>query len=247
MDKLMPRPGPKPVDIEHLKGEATAWATFFYKLRDGEPGLMQRIEWREATHEELQRMNWYRFVKRHPEFKKRPPQRGRYLEPPIMIPVSDAAFTLPPEIKAKGWVIERPLQPAPELWEQLKRARSVAEIKKAARRIKKWMDSEPNRHSCLPGVPAVEIPDALDTYAEKLRIGMKLATYAKTDRPRSDDKRVNHLAKVLAGARLGLEPITAVKRLSHWTWPRDWAEKVLRGLMEEARQSLSTKTEMGKP
>jgi hypothetical protein len=79
----------------------------------------------------------------------------------------------------------------------------------------------------LPGSPALEFPDALDLYAEQFLKGKNLPCYAKTDRPRSDDKRVEFLSKVLAGARFGLAPITAAKRLSHWHFPSDWAEKAL--------------------
>src|SRR5215472_13568238 len=105
--------GPKPVDTQRLKAEATMWATFFYNLRDGQPGLAMRVKYEAATQEQLQKINWYRFTKRHPETRK--PQFARYLEPPIIIPVSEAARALPSKIRAEGWIIDRPLQPAPEL------------------------------------------------------------------------------------------------------------------------------------
>jgi len=77
----------------------------------------------------------------------------------------------------------------------------------------------------LPGSPSAEFADVLELHAEKILIGKRLPNYAKTDRRRSDDKRVVFLSKVLAGARLGLAPITAAKRLSHWHWPSDRSEK----------------------
>src|SRR5262249_53378034 len=162
------------------------------------------------------RANWYNFVKRHPEHKRMPkPQVGRILEPSVIIlPASKAVLELTSEMKAKGWEIWPPLLPAPELWEQLKQARSVTDVKKTSHGIRKWIDSESVLSGCLPGFPAVTIPDALDSYAQDFLTGMKLPSYAKTERPLSDNKRVNHLAKVLAGARLGLAPITAAKRLS---------------------------------
>jgi len=230
MDEMIP-PGPKPVDVEHLKEEATEWAAFFYKLRDGQPGLMQRAKYA-TTRQQLQR------IQRHPRWRKQGlPQIGPYLERPIIIPVSHASRALPAEMKTKGWTILRPLQPAPELWEQLKRAQTVAGIKKASRGISKWMSRE-FEDTQLPW-PPIDFSDALDLYAETLLVGMKLPSYARTDRSRSDDKRVNHLAKVLAGARLGLAPITAVKRLSHWNLSKDWAEKALDALVKHSKERLS--------
>lgn len=150
------------------------------------------------------------------------------LGPPIPIPVSKGAQELPVEImKSKGWVISRPVMPAPEIWELLKGARSTEQIRRASREIREWMTREygPGTGRWLPGSPPVELPDALELYSDQLLLGKRLPSYAKTKRPKSDDKRVVFLSKVLAGARFGLAPITAAKRLSHWDWPKDWAEK----------------------
>jgi len=91
----------------------------------------------------------------------------------------------------------------------------------------------------LPGHPAVELAAVLDAHADTLLIGKKLPSYAKTNRPSSDDKRIEFLSKVLAGARLGLAPITAAKRLSHWHWPRNWAEKPLKEYIEWSKDEFS--------
>jgi len=141
---------------------------------------------------------------------------------------------LPEKMKAKDWVIFRPVMPEPEIWSRLKRARSVGEVREASRKMRDWMTREygPQVGRWLPGDPPFEFADALDLYAEKLLRAKHLPSYAKTDRPRSDDKRLVFLSKVLAGARLDLAPITAVKRLSHWGFPRDWAEKPLKEFVD---------------
>jgi len=148
---------------------------------------------------------------------------------------------LPPRMKTKDWVIFRPVMPAPEIWKLLKQARSVEDIRKASRGIQKWMTKQfgPGVGRWLPGSPPVEFTNALNLYAEKLLSGKRLPSYAKTDRPSSDDKRVEFLSKVLAGARFGLAPITATKRLSHWHWPRDWAEKSLGEYVDWSEQKFA--------
>jgi hypothetical protein len=81
--------------------------------------------------------------------------------------------------------------------------------------------------------PLVELTDALDLYADKVFIAKKLPNYPKTDRARSDDKRVEFWAKTMTGASLGIAPITAVKRLSHWHWPKDWVQQQVQEWREQ--------------
>jgi hypothetical protein len=99
----------------------------------------------------------------------------------------------------------------------------------------------------LPVDPPLEFADALDLYAEELLGGKRLPSYAKTDRPSSDDKRVVFLSKVLAGARLDLAPITAVKRLSNWHLSRDWAEKSLKEYVEWSRKQFEERGVAAEP
>jgi hypothetical protein len=91
----------------------------------------------------------------------------------------------------------------------------------------------------LPGDPPLEFPEALELYGEQLIISKRLPSYARTTRPSSDDKRIIFCSKVLAGARFGLAPITAVKRLSHWNFSKDWAEKPLRELVELSNKQFA--------
>jgi hypothetical protein len=55
------------------------------------------------------------------------------------------------------------------------------------------------------------------------------------------------LSKVLAGARLDLAPITAVKRLSNWHLSRDWAEKSLKEYVEWSRKQFEERGVAAEP
>lgn len=142
------------------------------------------------------------------------------------------------ELKAKGWVswvIHRPTMPKPKVWEQLKKARSVAEVRRAARGIGQL------RSAFLSSTEWTQNPaGALLKHAKGFLAAKKLLTYPRSERPKSDDKRVVLLAKAMAGLTLGLAPITARKRLSHWSWPRDWAERVMKGIPVTERKGDRT-------
>lgn len=216
--------GPKPVNVDHLRADAMAWAWLFYSLRDGHSGYMQRTKWG--------------------AWQKRKSVRsrtGQPVGPPIPIPVSEEARTLPLRSQTKDWVVIRPVMPEPEVWELLKRARTVAEIHKASQKIRAWMSLQfaEGIGRSLPGDPTLEYCEALNRYAENILIGKRMSSYAKTDRSKSDDKRVVFMAKVLAGARYGLVPITAIKRLSHWHLPGDTAERMLKDFVNRSKQAFA--------
>src|SRR5277367_4332414 len=231
MDELIPMGlrGPKPVDVKHLEAEAVQWASFLYLLRDGLPGLIQHVRWSrfllpgsaEETAAASGKKKGVRPVGRWA-------RRGELLEAPILIPVSAASQRLPEQMTAgKDWVIYRPIMPKAAVWEQLKRARTAAEIKDAVRGMGglQSLFVSSTDWAQNPG-------GAIRQYAEGILAAKQLPNYPKTNRPRSDDKRVEFLAKTMAGLTLGLTAITAVKRLSHWRWPRDRAERSLKDFVE---------------
>ncbi len=216
--------GPKPVDVRGLRTEAVQWAVFLYTLRDGQPGRIVHVKWNPQLKVSSGALSITKDdgVVQLGKIKGKIVARTSQVLKTIPIPVADAARELPPEMRTKDWVIFRPVSPAPEIWELLKRARSIREIREASRRIRKWLSQcRPDGHWWLPGEP-IDIPDALDLYADKILSGKRLPNYAKTNRPRSDDKRIEFFSKILAGARVGIAPITAAKRLSRWHWPKDW-------------------------
>jgi hypothetical protein len=217
LDKLiqMGLRGPKPVDVKHLQGEAMQWACFLYIVRDGVPGWIQRGKW--VRYQPTGSAKWV---------------RGRQpIEAPILIPVSAASQRLPKRMTAeKGWVIFRPIMPKPAIWEQLKRARTVPQIRGAARGIGRLQTA------FVSSTPWGQNPaGAFRHYAAGILAAKRLPNYPKTNRPRSDDKRVEFLAKTMAGLTLGLAAITALKRLSHWRWPKDTAEKGLKEFVERSK------------
>jgi hypothetical protein len=209
--------GPKPVDVKHLQAEAMQWASFLYIVRDGVPGWIQRVK-------------WSRFQAGSAEWAR----RGEPLEAPILIPVSAASQRLPKKMTAeKGWVIFRPIMPKPNIWKQLKKARTVPQIKGAVRGIGKL------RTAFVSSTPWGQNPaGAFRHYADGILAAKRLPNYPKTNRPRSDDKRVEFLAKTMAGLTLGLAPITAVKRLSHWRWPKDSIERGLKEFVERSKNQF---------
>lgn len=234
--------GPTAVDVNRLQDDATAWAGFFYTLRDGQAGYMQPVKWERLRN--TGSAKWTRLqaglggiVLPPDTFYRTSKALGRA----ILIPVSEAARMLPPKMDAKGWHVSRPVMPEPEIWSLLKQARSIAEIRKLCPRIRTWMTKEfgPGVGRWLPGDPPLEFADALELYGEQLISSRRLPSYARTSRPTSDDKRIVFCSKVLAGARFGLAPITAVKRLSNWSFPKDWAEKPLQKLVEASNKQFA--------
>lgn len=221
-------PGPKPVKREHLEAEAMQWACFFYTLRDGQPGWRQLVRgggWKRAKREPTP---WgTRAFKLGPGEQMRWGKSGPYIrkiQPVnliVPIPVTDTALELPEKVKiGEEWLFSKPTYPKREVWEQLKKARSVDQVKRAARRIGKLRlaFSSSTKWALNPA-------GALSTYAKGFLAAKELASYPRRPekiRKRSDDKRVVFLAKIMAGLTLGLAPITARKRLSNWSWPKDW-------------------------
>jgi hypothetical protein len=236
--------GPKPVSRNSLEGDARSWAAFLYTLRDGQPGHMQRVKWGPLQNTGSERWTKLRAGRGSIVLPANVPYRAaEALGPPIFIPVSDAARRLPAQMTAEEWCIFRPTMPAPALWELLKRARSVADVRRASKRIRRWETNELRGVGIyLPGTPPLRFTDALDQHAESVLIGKKLPTFAKTDRPTSDDKRIELISKVLAGARLGLAPITAAKLLSRWRLGKNWAEKPLREFIEWSEQEFAKRS-----
>jgi len=207
--------GPKPVDVKHLQAEALQWASFLYVVRDGAPGLIEHVKW-----SRLQLTGSGNLAR-----------SGELVEAPILIPVSAASQKLPKRMTAeKGWVVFRPVMPKPAIWEQLKKARTVPQIKGVARGIGRLQ-------ACfVSSTPWAQNPaGAFRHCAEGILAAKRLPNYPRTNRPRSDDKRVEFLAKTMAGLTLGLAPITALKRLSHWRWPKDAAERSLKEYVERSK------------
>lgn len=223
--------GPKPVESRILEVEATNWAQFFYTLRDGQPGYLQRVKW--GPWQTTSSAMWTPVPSGKGTVMV--PSKTRYrtsqaLGRPIPIPVADGAKELPAGLlKAKDWVVSRPVMPKAEVWQQLEKARTLPQVKHAAEKIGELGQVFASTTSWAqnPG-------GALTEYAGEVLKAKRLPHYPRTSRQRSEDKRIIFWAKVMAGATLGLAPITAVKRLAHWHFPKDWAESTLEDSKEKS-------------
>ena len=107
------------------------------------------------------------------------------------------------------------------LWESLKRARSAAQVRRICRRSKYWLkfewSGEWNGRAWNFQTPS-PYPRALYDHAEKFcqaKLGKRYPSGGKQDRRSSDDKRVEYLARVMAGLSLypPIAPATAVNLL----------------------------------
>jgi hypothetical protein len=241
------------VDVKHMEGEALQWASFFYTLRDGQPGSMQRVGKRKRSPiPPRSSSKWVGFASGEGTmvlpaevvYRRNKPVRPLTNEPlgrPILIAVSEEARALPGgtvKMEGQDWLVFPPTFPKPEVWEQLKKARSVPQIEQAASGIGE-LEATFSSSTAWAQNPA----GALSHFAEAILEAKRLPHYPRKSRARSDDKRIVFLAKVMAGLTLGLRPITAVKKLSRWRWPKDWAEKSLREFVE--RQSRIFQDQQG--
>jgi hypothetical protein len=107
----------------------------------------------------------------------------------------------------------------PQLWKALKRARSAAEVRRICRQSKYWLKwefkGEINGRRWYCRVPSA-CPKALYDYAEEFCRAKQSERYPRSDdRPSSDDKRIEYLARVMAGLSLvrPIAPATAVDLL----------------------------------
>jgi hypothetical protein len=105
----------------------------------------------------------------------------------------------------KDYILTPPVPRNPEVWERLKDAHSAFEVRQVALRIDKKIPTTHWR--------------ALHTHADDFLGAKKLHSYPKSDRPRSDEKRIHFVAKVISGFMQDIAPTTALKRLARLSLP----------------------------
>jgi hypothetical protein len=246
--------GPKPVNLAALKVSAVQWFYLLRGLRDGHPDLLQKHIWgpwtggmRQISVGRAERIQFARII---PDGTGRETVRLLFQrlttyanktaaneEPQLETPVYQTLqqqTVLPPKWLFGLRLTEHPsfffpaLAPQPQLWQQLTKPRSVKEVQQTANAIYEWLAAAvPGVHG-MPGFRSA----LCDHPAEIFRI-RKLWNYPRTDRPTSDDKRLEFFAESLAGLTLGVAPATATKKLSRWTPPNLW-------LIEFEDQALKT-------
>jgi hypothetical protein len=202
----------KLTDVGHLRYDAYLLALSFYMLRDGAPGLLSHMKggvWLtrflpDFREDEL----GPRFIEEalNPENVERSILAGQMRFSPYRYRV--ITFFVPPTKKArkdvlglvrrnKNWSFRPPAFPRPGIWKRLIKARTVADI----RRIRR------EQYRVLASI--------LYSHAEDFLRAKRLHNYPESNRPGSDDKRIQFFSKVLAGLKLGIAPATATKRLAH--------------------------------
>jgi hypothetical protein len=210
--------GPKPktdaerrAALSQLRTEAELWATFFYALRDGQNGMVYVSEWgRWANEPGLGHV-----------------RRGRVLGAEIIPSDRRSAERIISEIKKAGsdrFLVEHPITPAPYIWKQLETASTASAVKRAARAVRAWAAPLLRRwgvewQTTIENWVPQHFSGAIFRHAQTIVDAKKLPNYPG-DPSSNDDKRIVFFAKIMAGLTLGLAPLTATKRLSHWRIPR---------------------------
>ena len=196
--------GPRPVDISKLAFEADSLAMSLHELRDGRPGLLVHLKggvWKTTLLPELREDEVGR-----PEKLRRRVMAGqvRYVRSrckvnTLIVPRTGRALKDAWRLVrgSRHWRYVTGVSARPEIWERLKTARSVAEIREIARGLRRPV-----------------LCSLLRSHAEGFLRAKSLPHYPKSNRPRSDTKRIQFFAKVLAGLKLGIAPATATKRLA---------------------------------
>ena len=231
--------GPSPVDASALKLRTAQWAYLLFGLRDGHPDLLQCLQW-QSWHQEGETQVRFGVAGRivaariisargengelvnlvHEQWIAEVTRSGIEGQPESFTPhparhiTKDVALPKSSQFGCSGTLIFPPISSRPELWEQLKHARSMKDVSQIMNVIYRWM--------CDAGdvFKNYRIPEGQE--AELYR-ATRLWNYPKDkERPTSDDKRIEFFAKALAGLILGISPATATKRLSRWKLPQLW-------------------------
>lgn len=220
----MGKRGPKPVDVDLLRQLAYACAITLYRLRDGQPGLLAKVVRPKPLKPILtltRVVHWSLFIFLAPEAEVGFPVRstkGEVIVVAVVLP--EMANHVRRLVRnQRGWILTPPIPPRPQVWERLKEAHSVADVRQ-------FVDKLHKRFQMINEWQW----EALRSGAQDLLSAKRLTNYPDSDRQRSDDKRIQFWSKVLAGSLLGIAPATATKRLSHLPLPtsqelnRRWAE-----------------------
>lgn len=202
----MGKRGPKAVNFVQLAHDADSLAISLYEERDGRPGLLVHMNggvWKTTLFAELRADEI-----RYPEKVSQRIAAGGMRYRPIRTKVSVLIVPRTKEAQkdvlnfvrgSRQWKFVPPVSPRPEMWRRLRSACSAAEVRDIARSL---------RHPLLRSI--------LSSHPEDFLRAKRLPQFPKSNRPSSDAKRIEFVAKVLSGLNLGIAPATATKRLAHY-------------------------------
>jgi hypothetical protein len=197
------------VDVAILRGAAGRWAYFLYALRDGEDGAVFHVEWGP----------WEPVTFGSKEVMVRGPHR---IKRAGVLRAGEAWQELVRRLRSQSntdesedFAVIKPVVPQPEVWKQLQHAPSSDGLRKVAAEMRAWVNRERPR---ITG--ASDFPRVIAAHAKELLEARRLPSYPHSNRPRSEDKRVEFFSKALAGLELGIAPVTAIKRLHRERFPK---------------------------
>jgi len=234
--------GPQPVDRAALKIRAVQWFYFVIGLRDGHPDLMQRHVWgpwsgekQEIRAGRAERILLARIVpdgsggetarlvfERLRTWASRRSNEEPQFESPLFQTL-EQDFGLPAKWRFGLKPLNHPtlvfpsLNAQPKLWSGLKEAHSAKALLRIGEVIYQWLAD------AQPGI--AETPEYRTTLCERSEEILSvrgLWNYPRTNRPKSDDKRIEFYAEAFAGLSSGVSPATATKKLARWIPPRLW-------------------------
>ena len=252
----MSMPGRRPIligqqGVNSLKRHAIFWTYLLYALRDGADGYVQELRWgpMEEFHGEPAFGQSLAIAKREGQEVV-----VKYGSPLGALPLARSMSQQ--QLKKwqrtqDGWHYVPPILASPQIWERLKDARTVPQIGSVARDLKRWADRTPKSYYVMDGqrhedarVPILPIHlRVFHAHAKKILAAKKLWTYPRTNRPKSDNKRIDFFGKSLAGLMFGLAPATAQRRLTGWRWPQQAFERSMVGHFMQMKRQLKQQKE----
>ena len=211
--------------VEHLKAVASNWADLLHTLRDGRPGLVEKLKWSPWVAVPIPPRRIFRNVQQ---------RTGDPLVAEI-VPVTpkgkkamrESLSRLAPLLEKEEWSYWPPWYPEPEIWKQLKHARATTQVRQTLRKFRKWWtDFDPSNAFVFTTLESADPLGAVASHAGELVKAKRMPNYPRSRRDRSDDKRIEFFAKVMAGLVFGLSPSYATKRLAHWHCPKTNLHKI---------------------
>ena len=116
-----------------------------------------------------------------------------------------------PPLREGEYLLFRPIRPNRKIWDQLKTARTVTEVRKAARNFCRWAKRNP--------IGRDDLAQTLSSHARDFLKAKGLPEYARSHRTQSDNKRIFFLSKVMAGLTQRRSTSYTLKRLAGWKLP----------------------------
>lgn len=227
--------GPQPVSIAALKARAVQWAYFLHGLRDGQPCPNEKIAWSgwrwrprgRLPKGKIVRIPFARaFLSKGIETVDRLFEVNTFWLAMDGVPGAGVSekITKTSRIPKRfcfdlsetevHYFVFLPVPEKKDLWSALLKVERESDLKEVAEGIARWIPPIPGHR---------DFRNVLKKCGVELGSAKDLWFYPRdSDRPSSDNKRIDFFAKTLAGLMQGVAPATAAKKLSQWKLPKLW-------------------------